>query len=366
MGFLLDVKMCFGIYRDARTVGRDGTLRYEPQKLTLEQMQTFAELSSIEDLKQTVQEIAIERVPGSPGHFYVREYISNRLSLLGWKVEFDIFTEKVPILGSVTFHNIIARHNPDAKRTLMLGCHYESKYFKEFNFKGATDSAVSCALLLNMAKMLHNEIQRNEISLMFVFFDGEEAFHKWSKKDSLYGSRHLANVWEKQGFLDHIDLFLLLDLIGAKDLSFNSNIPKTENWFQRLVQLEDQMIQTGILKTNRSIFKFMTGSDVQDDHIPFTQRQVPVIHLIATDYPAFWHLPEDVELNVDYNTTEQVGQVLKMFIMEYLLSAPRSKSPYVSLRSSGSDPLKIYISLLLAIFGLILVLLYRKSKMLRK
>lgn len=28
-----------------------------------------------------------------------------------------------------------------------------------------------------------------------VFFDGEEAFKEWTKNDSLYGSRHLAEVW---------------------------------------------------------------------------------------------------------------------------------------------------------------------------
>lgn len=27
---------------------------------------------------------------------------------------------------------------------------------------------------------------------MLIFFDGEEAFKTWSKTDSLYGSRHLA------------------------------------------------------------------------------------------------------------------------------------------------------------------------------
>lgn len=28
-----------------------------------------------------------------------------------------------------------------------------------------------------------------------VFFDGEEAWVEWSSTDSLYGSRHLAEMW---------------------------------------------------------------------------------------------------------------------------------------------------------------------------
>lgn len=31
-----------------------------------------------------------------------------------------------------------------------------------------------------------------------IFFDGEEAFRKWSDTDSLYGSRHLANLWANE------------------------------------------------------------------------------------------------------------------------------------------------------------------------
>lgn len=31
-----------------------------------------------------------------------------------------------------------------------------------------------------------------DLSLKLIFFDGEEAFVRWSPSDSLYGSRHLA------------------------------------------------------------------------------------------------------------------------------------------------------------------------------
>jgi len=215
----------------------------------------------------------------------------------------------------------MARHNPTAKRYLMLGCHYDSKYFKEFDFVAATDSAVPCALMLNMAKVLKDQLHRSEISLMLVFFDGEEAFENWSNKDSLYGSRHLAELWEKRGFLNSIDLFVLLDLIGAKDVVFKNNIQNTSTWFQRFVQLEEKLIKTGILRTQRPIFKFESSQDNEDDHLPFMRRHVPVIHLISSKYPEVWHLAEDLEQNVDYNTTEQVGLVLRMFVMEYLNSA---------------------------------------------
>ena len=36
-------------------------------------------------------------------------------------------------------------------------------------------------------------LQRHEVSLQFIFFDGEEAFKDWTDTDSLYGARHLAS-----------------------------------------------------------------------------------------------------------------------------------------------------------------------------
>ena len=47
---------------------------------------------------------------------------------------------------------------------------------------------------------------QNEVTLQFIFFDGEEAFVRWSRTDSTYGSRNLARVWEgsKYSYRDNL------------------------------------------------------------------------------------------------------------------------------------------------------------------
>lgn len=297
---------------------------YKPIELDLNQMRSLAGLSDVKHLRQAVQTIANPRVVDSPGHSKVRDYIIDSLRKLQWQVELDIFTEKVPVLGYLTFKNIIARQNPEAQRFLMLACHYDSKYFKEFTFSAATDSAVPCAIMLNLAETLKDRFHKSDLSLMFVFFDGEEAFGDWSKEDSLYGSRHLATYWHENHLLDSIDLFLLLDLIGAPDTNFKLRINSTSSYYQRLVQLEDQLIKTGILKATRPIYRLEYQQDVEDDHKPFLEFDVPVIHLISADYPAVWHLPGDVEERIDYKIAEQANLVLRMFIVEYLRSESSS------------------------------------------
>lgn len=77
---------------------------------------------------------------------------------LDWTVESDKFTEKTPNLGVLQFENIIAKLNPNAKRYLALACHYDSKYTEGATFVGATDSAVPCAQLINLAAVMQKQL----------------------------------------------------------------------------------------------------------------------------------------------------------------------------------------------------------------
>lgn len=102
--------------------------------------------------------------------------IFRELNGLGFNTEIDKFNAKVPIFKNLTFYNIIGTINPNANNFLALSCHYDSKYFRnDPGFVGATDSAVPCAIILNVAKTLSNYLQRpefknrNDIGLMVQF-----------------------------------------------------------------------------------------------------------------------------------------------------------------------------------------------------
>lgn len=71
-------------------------------------------------------------------------------------------------------------------------------------FVGATDSAVPCAIMLDLAEALNKLLDERkerleageeedediaETTLQLVFFDGEEAFKDWTATDSVYGAR---------------------------------------------------------------------------------------------------------------------------------------------------------------------------------
>jgi glutaminyl-peptide cyclotransferase len=76
-------------------------------------------------------------------------------------VELDPFTASTP-LGPLDFGNVVATLDPGAAHHLTLACHYDSKLFPPGSapFVGATDSAVPCALLLELAQALDLMLSR--------------------------------------------------------------------------------------------------------------------------------------------------------------------------------------------------------------
>jgi len=73
---------------------------------------------------------------------------------LGWRVHDDTFIDGTPY-GPKTFTNIVAVQNLSSVHRLTLACHTDSKYFEQFDFIGATDSAVPCALMIDVARHLN-------------------------------------------------------------------------------------------------------------------------------------------------------------------------------------------------------------------
>lgn len=122
----------------------------------------------------------------------------------------------------------------------------------------------------------------NELTLQFIFFDGEEAFIQWTKTDSIYGARHLAEKLQASNFaynriqgnqLDRMDIFVLLDLLGAKNPNIISSQKNTDPWFRKLVEIESGLLQIGSISGPR-IFSTMSARTlgIEDDHVPFLER----------------------------------------------------------------------------------------------
>merc|ERR1719347_76707 len=294
--------------------------------------EVFAEdLANEHNFAKNLDAIMIQRTVASKNHKKVQRHIKTVMKNNGWAVEEDKFRDQTPY-GEKPFNNIIATLDPSAPRRLVLACHYDSKIDPPGVY--AIDSAVPCAMMLNLATTMKDWLDtlRSDLTLQFIFFDGEEAFVKWSDTDSLYGARHLAKKWENKPYTsggvtgnynDRIDLFVLLDLLGSTDMQISREMVDTKRFYDRLVSIE-RSLKKHKMVAGPSIFKDKAGSGtIQDDHVPFQKRGVPILHLIATTnvrpgFPKVWHTMDDNRDALDFQKIENLNKIMRLFVVEYL------------------------------------------------
>ncbi|KAI9183304.1 hypothetical protein H9P43_004221 [Blastocladiella emersonii ATCC 22665] len=311
--------------------------------------------------------LLVPRVPGTPTHAAARAHLVRTLTALQFHVELDAFNDTTPY-GVKPFANIVATRHPSAKRRLVLAAHYDSMFMDGGReFIGATDSAAPCAVLLEVASLLQPALDAvrgtPDVTLQLVFFDGEEAWKAWSRADSLYGARHLAAKWASSfvvpaapaangpaavgsgdaapaNLLQGISAFVLLDLLGApRPTIFNLQRPTT-SLFERLVHLET------LLRREHDLLVSSDHSDehdeddddgdhypyfspilanhqyadvaIEDDHLPFLERGVPVVHVIPVPFPDVWHKVADNASALDRATLVNFARIFTAFCVEQL------------------------------------------------
>lgn len=222
---------------------------------------------------------------GSPGHARAEAFI---------KAQFrhddlveDTFTTNTPA-GPMTMHNFIVKFPGRKDGIIVFASHYDTNYpLRNIHYVGANDGGSTTGELIEMANYLRGK-PNNGYSVWLVFTDGEEAIRSWTDADSVYGSKHLAAKWAANGTLKRIKAFILLDMIGDKDLDIQRDMNSTP-W------LED-LIYDAASKYGWQSFFFQQKMEVEDDHIPFLQRGVPCADLIDFTYGydnAYWHTAQD-------------------------------------------------------------------------
>ena len=306
------------------------------QYLTDDQIDFMGAVGDRSRFELLAKQIAIPRVAGTEGSEKVKTIIKIHFADLGWSVESNTFRGAPPHPHEArTFENIIASFNKHSPRKLILACHHDSKWDANGEFIGATDSALPCAMLMEMASSLTDYLKNSpsdDVSLQMIFFDGEEAFVDWTETDSLYGARHLAEKWEKESHisgaqnrnvLHGIDLLVLLDILGHKDVEILPIFTETHPYFRRLTEIEHDLLRFGHIRKRKGRKYFQERrplgfNAIDDDHRPFLDRGVPVVHICPVRFPPFWHTKRDNLKIVDFEASEEIVKVLRIFVCEYL------------------------------------------------
>jgi glutaminyl-peptide cyclotransferase len=242
------------------------------------------------------------RPVGSANHKKLEDYIQAHLK--GDQVEVDAF-EAETVAGKFPVHNIIAKYPGTKDGIIVIAGHYDTNYpLRDTAYIGANDGGSSTAILLELASHFRGKT-RDGYGVWLLFTDGEEAMKEWSATDSLYGTRHLAERWQKDGTAKKIKAFLLADMIGDADLNIDRDQNSTP-W------LEDLIYQAASRLGYQSHFYDRTTA-IEDDHLPFVKLGIPSADLIDLEYGygnVFHHTPQDTIDKLSPKSMQIVGDVI--------------------------------------------------------
>jgi Zn-dependent M28 family amino/carboxypeptidase len=265
-----------------------------PAPLRFDSARAFADLTRLVELGP--------RPAGSPALDRARDYIRKELTAAGLTVQEQRFEAQTP-LGPVQMVNLRATLPGAAgsRGRIIIGGHYDTKLEKNFRFVGASDGASSAAFLLEIARAFKG--RTNPLPIELLFLDGEEAVVDWhhpSRTDHTYGSRYYVEQLQKAGAVKDVRAFILVDMIGDKDLGIRREQNST-GW------LKDVIWGTA-RRLGRAEF-IDEETPIEDDHLEFLAAGIPSVDIIDLDDPE-WHTAGDSMDNVSPRSLQVVGDVL--------------------------------------------------------
>ena len=256
------------------------------------------------------------RPPGSPELEKTRGYMIDQLKSYGLKVTTDEFHPVTPV-GDRKMVNVTAELPGESNDVIIIGSHYDTKYFKNFKFVGANDGGSSTGALMEIARVMAANKQKPKLTYWFVFFDGEEAFcFGWDEchnpnpadpktplPDNTYGSRHSVAQLVAKNELRRVRAMILLDMVGYKSLRLGRADLGT-GW------LTDTIWQTAKQLGYGNVFVDPEEGVGDDDHKPFLQADIDAIDIIQLSTYPYWHTKDDTLDKISAKSLKTVGDAV--------------------------------------------------------
>ncbi len=263
----------------------------------VQETRAASEFDGAAALRHVARLVAIgPRPAGSPAAVRTRRYIVDELKAAAVSVRVEPFEADTPH-GRLAMANVVAVLPGRRPDVILIGGHYDTKWFRELTFVGANDGGSSTALLIELARRLRE--RPREYTYWIAWFDGEEARETWTATDSLYGSRRMAAELARTRRLPRA--VIVADMIGDRDLGIRREAASTR-WLT-------DTIWASAARLGHGAHFLADALAVEDDHAPFLRLGVPATLLIDFDFPP-WHTPEDTLDKVSARSLAVVGSVL--------------------------------------------------------
>ncbi|MEK9730442.1 MAG: M28 family peptidase [Candidatus Poseidoniales archaeon] len=263
------------------------------------------------------------RIPESNASTEFRNNVSEFLQSLGYVVELQQHQHL-----NYNFTNVIARysspHGQNNEKTVIFSAHYDSRNIADRDeneslrsqpIDGANDGASGTAVLIELARLIPS--MNLSYAVEFLWTDAEDQDQNFT-----LGSKAWAeNLTSEE--IDNIEAFILLDMVGDKDLRLHKISPGNDSLYgqiemiaQRLGYGPNATCQTdfpeGILDYQNITFVF-------DDHVHPHQLGIPSIDIMDPIYGnvsnggfgSLWHTKNDTIDNVSPEALTAIGRMME-------------------------------------------------------
>jgi hypothetical protein len=248
------------------------------------------------------------RVPGTPAHRVIGDWIEAELRSRADTVEVQTWTHVTERGDSLPMRNVLARFRPADPNRVLYVAHWDSRPNADEDpdparrrqpVPGANDGASGVALLLGVADALKREPPGVGVDLLFT--DGEDWGEDFSGPDALIGSRFFARNLPP----GYRPLFAVVwDMVGDRDQLFEQE----GNSLDRSPEVVERVWTTAESLGLGRVFRPRRGWSMIDDHIPLLDAGLRAIDVIDPDYDA-WHTTADTPDKVSAQSLENVGRV---------------------------------------------------------
>lgn len=249
------------------------------------------------------------RLPGTPAEAKAATFIVTNLNKAGCvpvngKSYLQPFTYTNPDNARIQcVGNVIACINPKAKKSIVIGAHYDhlgmGKHHSRAPFSnaihnGADDNASGVAMLLSLARWCTTHKKQLKYRIVFACYSAEE--------DGLWGSKYLleSNVINTTAIATYINL----DMVGH--LNLTTPILKTEGLVEH-PELDTLLMPDSLagFAVRRADPIFTGGSD----NYTFETHHIPGLSF-STGLTEQYHKPEDDVEHINFTGMEQIYNYL--------------------------------------------------------
>lgn len=269
------------------------------------------------------------RVPGTSPHEKCAGWLKGKLE--AWCDE--VHTQKATLHTfdgkQLNITNLIGVINPQATRRVLLLAHWDCRPWADNDadeskrrepVMGANDAASGTAVLLELARVIHDSPHKPTVGIDLLLADAED----WgdSNTDEHPDSWALGTqYWTAHTHVPDYtaECGILLDMVGASGANFTQEVYSLQAAPELVQRVWNIAQQSGF----GGFFRKEMGGMVTDDHVYVNQMGIKCIDIIdmrpgaETGFFDAWHTTHDTLDRIDPQTLAAVGQTLVNFLFNY-------------------------------------------------